>query len=285
MIYAAITAIAPLLWGTTYFVTTEYLSGVPAVTVAMFRALPVGVLFLLVGRTLPQGVWWFRAGLLGALNIGIFFLCLFYAAYRLPGGVVATVGAIQPLLVILLSWLLLGKKPAFEMILFSLLGVIGVGALVFDAGARFDTWGIAAAVIAAISMATGIVLTKRWGLPVPLSVFTGWQLTAGGLILLPGALLAGTGGFEGAAAPLAGLMWIALVNTGMGYGIWFYGINRLDAWQVSILSLLSPVVAGLVGWLVLAQHFSGLQWAATGIVFASIIGATVRSRRMVVKPA
>jgi probable blue pigment (indigoidine) exporter len=38
-------------------------------------------------------------------------------------------------------------------------------------------------------MAVGVVLTKRWGRPAPLLATTGWQLVAGGLVLLPVAAL------------------------------------------------------------------------------------------------
>lgn len=49
--------------------------------------------------------------------------------------------------------------------------------------------GLAAALGAAISMASEVVLTKRWGRPAPLLLFTGWQLGAGGLLLAPLALV------------------------------------------------------------------------------------------------
>ena len=67
---------------------------------------------MLVGfGELPKGMWLWRASFLGALNIGLFFALLFTAAYRLPGGVVATLMAIQPLLVALLAWLILAEHP------------------------------------------------------------------------------------------------------------------------------------------------------------------------------
>ena len=56
----------------------------------MLRALPAGLLLLLFVRQLPQGVWWPRVFLLGALNFSVFWAMLFVAAYRLPGGVAAT---------------------------------------------------------------------------------------------------------------------------------------------------------------------------------------------------
>ena len=52
----AITAIAPLIWGSTYYVTTEFLPAGYPITMAALRALPAGLLLLLFARRLPQGV-------------------------------------------------------------------------------------------------------------------------------------------------------------------------------------------------------------------------------------
>src|SRR5690606_23273273 len=103
-----LTAAAPAIWGSTYIVTTELLPAGYPLTVAMLRALPTGLLLLLLVRQLPRGIWWPRTFLLGALNFSFFWAMLFVSAYRLPGGVAATVGAIQPLMVLGLSRIVMG---------------------------------------------------------------------------------------------------------------------------------------------------------------------------------
>lgn len=80
-----LTAIAPAIWGSTYIVTTEFLPGFPPMTVALLRALPAGLLLLLIVRQLPAGRWWPRVFVLGALNFSVFWSMLFISAYRLPG--------------------------------------------------------------------------------------------------------------------------------------------------------------------------------------------------------
>src|SRR5579859_4567996 len=105
----SLTAISPVVWGSTYIVTTEFLPSFSPMTVAMLRALPAGLLLLLIVRQLPRGIWWLRTFVLGALNISIFLSMLFIAAYRLPGGVAGTVLATQPLIVVFLASLLLAS--------------------------------------------------------------------------------------------------------------------------------------------------------------------------------
>src|SRR5262245_13933619 len=140
-----LTALAPITWGTTYLVTTEFLPADRPLLIAAMRALPIGLLLVLWLRQLPKGIWWARIFVLRALNFGIFFALLFVAATRLPGGVAATLGAIQPLLVVLLSWPLLGDKPTAGRVLAASAGVIGVVLLVISPAARLDPLGIAAA--------------------------------------------------------------------------------------------------------------------------------------------
>ena len=77
---AALTALTPAVWGTTYIVATEFLPEGRPMFAATLRALPVGLAFVLWSRKLPQGSWWWRSVLLGFLNIGAFFALLFVAA-------------------------------------------------------------------------------------------------------------------------------------------------------------------------------------------------------------
>lgn len=273
-----ITAFAPILWGTTYAVTTELLRGFDPFTVATLRALPIGLVMVAAGRRLPEGIWWWRAFVLGALNIGLFFWLLFVAAYRLPGGIAATIGAVQPLMVMVLAWPLLKQKPTVPGIVMAAVGVVGVGLLVLERSVSFDAPGLAAAIGAAGVMAVGVVLTRRWGRPVPLPVFTGWQLTTGGLVVGVIALVVGAPIPALTIANIGGLLWLGVLNTGVGYILWFFGVERLkNASQASSLALLSPVVAVVVGWILLRQSLSGTQILGALLVFGSVF-AVQRTR-------
>lgn len=55
-----LTALAPVSWGTTYAVTTEFLPADRPLFTGLMRALPAGLLLLALGRVLPRGVWWGR---------------------------------------------------------------------------------------------------------------------------------------------------------------------------------------------------------------------------------
>lgn len=272
-----VTALAPAVWGTTYLVTTELLPPDRPLLAGVLRALPAGLLLVAVTRRLPRGTWWWRAAVLGALNIGAFFALLFVAAYRLPGGVAATVGAVQPLLVAGLAAGLLGERLSTRVVVAGAAGVAGVGLLVLRADARLDALGVAAALGGAAVMAAGVVLSKRWRSPESPLTTTGWQLVAGGALLLPVALLVeGPPPADLTAANLAGYTYLGLIGAAAAYTLWFRGIRALPPTDVTFLGLLSPLVATAAGWLVLDQALTPAQALGGVVVLAALVLAQIR---------
>lgn len=275
-----LTALAPISWGTTYAVTTELLPADRPLFTGLVRALPAGLLLLGVARVLPKGVWWWKAAVLGALNIGAFFPLLFLSAYRLPGGMAAVVGSVGPLLVVGLSALLLGQRPTARSVVTGVVAAFGVSLVVLKAAGSLDVVGVLAAFASAASMSAGTVLTKRWGRPDgvgPLAL-TGWQLTAGGLLIAPLALLV-----EGAPPALdgravGGYLYLALANTAVSYWLWFRGIGRLSATQVTFLGPLSPLTAAIVGWAALGQVLTPVQLAGMAVAFGATVAGQLGQR-------
>ena len=265
-----LTGLAPAIWGSSYIVTTQLLPQVPAMTVALLRALPAGLLLLAFARRLPQGAWWLRVFILGALNFSVFWSMLFVSAYRLPGGAAATVGAVQPLVVVFLASWVLGSALRPASVLAALAGLAGVALLVLTPGVRLDAMGIAAGLAGAVSMACGTVLTRKWRPPVPLLTFTAWQLTAGGLLLLPVALWAGPDFPAPTPGHLIGLAWLGLVGAALTYVLWFRGITRLEPNMVAPLGFLSPLTAILLGWVFLGQTLTSVQMAGVALVLGGI---------------
>jgi probable blue pigment (indigoidine) exporter len=283
---SALTALAPAVWGSTYIVTTEFLPPDRPLLAAVLRALPAGLILLAIGRTLPRGIWWWRALVLGVLNIGAFFYLLFVAAYHLPGGVAALVMTIQPMLVLALSSLLLKDRIRPIHVIACLLGAAGVALLVLQPSAALSTTGVIAGLLGAASMASGIVLTKRWGRPegVGLLTATGWQLTAGGLVLVPVALASETLPATLTAENLWGFAYLGLIGALAAYAVWFRGVERLPALAVSFLSFASPLAATLLGWTVLGQSLNALQITGAAVVIAAVVLAQPRGPRTTTPP-
>ncbi|MDQ4501210.1 EamA family transporter [Sinomonas sp. ASV322] len=269
----AATSIAPIAWGTTYAVTTQFLPAGHPLFASLLRSLPLGLLAIAFTRHVPRGSWRWKAPILGVLNIGAFFPLLFVAAEHLPGGVAATLGATQPLIVAGLSVLVLRESPSLWRIAWGVVGAVGVALVVLGPAARFDPLGIAAGLGGAVVMALGVTLAKLWGRPAGVGAATlaGWQLASGGLVLLPLALAV-----EGVPprldlAAAGGYAWLATVGGLFAYVLWFRGIGRLPITATALLGLLSPLVAALIGALLLGEPLAPIQSAGFGVALLALL--------------
>ncbi|TQF04559.1 EamA family transporter [Kitasatospora acidiphila] len=276
-----ITALAPMVWGSTYLITTEFLPPEKPLLASTLRALPAGLILLLITRQLPKGIWWWRALVLGVLNIGAFFYFLFLAAYHLPGGVAALMGSAQPMIVLVLGAVLLREKIMPQHIVSCLLGAGGIALLVIGPKAGLDGIGVVAGLLGALCMASGIVLVKRWGRPegVSLMTFTGWQLTVGGILLLPICLATETLPDHLTWKNIGGFAYLGLIGALIAYVLWFRGLSRLPALAASFLSFASPLCATVLGYVFLNQSLNAIQLVgAVAVIAAVVIGQPRRTK-------
>ena len=276
MIFA--TALAPCFWGTTYIVFTETLPVDHPLLIAALRALPAGLLLLMVSPSWPTVEKVVPFFVLGLVNIGLFLALLFVAAARLPGGVVAMLIAAQPLFVTALAVVLLRRMPHGGQVIAAIAGIVGVGFLVSGSTQNLDTLGIIAALGAAASMALGTVLIERWGRMGTLLSLAAWQLTIGGALLLPIALMV-----EGlppmpTALNAIGLVYLIGPGTALAYWLWVRGIGKIGS-DVTFLGLLSPVVAAVLGMALLGEKLSLVQASGAGLILLSAAVGVVLSKQ------
>lgn len=278
LIDTALTACAPLIWGSTYIVTTELLPPGLPMTAATLRALPAGLLLVLFCRQLPARRDWGRLLILALLNIGAFQALLFVAAYRLPGGLAAVIGATQPLLVMGLSWGLGKQPPALSGVAASLLGVAGMAALLLAPGLHFDRTGVAAAAAGALCMGCGTFFSRRWRLQLSVLSLTGWQLLLGGLMLLPLMALLDPPLPRLSPSQWAAYAYLSLFGSLLAYSLWFRGVRRLNPVALSSLGLLSPLAAVLLGWALLSQTLRGQALLGMALVLVSVLAVQIKQR-------
>ncbi|QKE86185.1 EamA family transporter [Arthrobacter sp. NEB 688] len=286
-----VTAVAPVVWGSTYAVTQLWLPPGRPLFSAVMRILPAGLLLLLWVRRLPRGSWWGRAAVLGVLNHAVFFGLVYVAAYRLPSGLASTLTAVSPLVVMAVAWMLLGERQPWVAVAAAVAGIGGVVVLVSAGGGAsgsVDPVGVAASVGAVVSASIGFVLVRRWTPRDAVLATTAWQLVAGGLVLVPVALVV-----EGAPPALDGaavlaLVWLGLVGSVVGYVVWFRGLTRMDAGAVAVVGLLNPVVGTVLGVVLLGEGFGWVQLGAMLVVLGGVLVAQAPVREALgrrVRPA
>lgn len=288
--WVALTALAPIAWGATYYITREYLPAGAPLWGAALRALPAGLILLIVARRLPRGRWWWRSLVLGALNFGAFFALVYIAAVELPTSTAASIMALAPLTLAGLAWPLLGERPTLRFAFGATAGVLGVLLIVGTAaGARIDEGaglGVAASGAALVMSSAGAVLTTRWRDDTPLVASTSWQLTAGGLLLLPFAAFA-----EGPPPALdttgiVALAFLSVIATAGAFVVWFGGLRHLPAGSVGVIGLLNPVTGVLLGTLLGGETLTGAQFAGIALVLAAVAvgGGRRRARSTAQRP-
>lgn len=238
-----LTAVAPVAWGANYFVTREFLPPDRPLYGAALRALPAGLALLALRRRRPRGVWWWRSAVLGLLNVSVFFVLVYAASQLLPTSVASTVMAASPLAMMFIAWPLVSERPRGEHVSGAVIGLAGVCLMLLTGAGATSVPGILASAAAVLVSSFGHVLTKRWSgdaTGADMLALTAWQLTAGGLFLLPvAAVVEGTPPALSTPVCVA-FCYVSLVATALAFTAWFTGLRHLPAGTVGLIGLLNP---------------------------------------------
>lgn len=269
--WIAITAVAPILWGSNYYVIKQFLPVEYPFWGAALRALPAGIALILIVRRAPRGHWWWRALVLGALNFSIFFVLIYVAAQLLPSSIAASIMALAPFAFGLLGAVLLRRRLTISTLIGATTGLIGVLMIVGLATGRIDGWGVAASLAALIVNALGSILTERWRDDTPIVAVTAWQLLAGGVILTVISFAV-----EGApprldTAGILAVLFIALLATALAFVCWFNGLAHLAPGVVGTVGLLNPVTGVVMGTMLAGEILTASQAIGIALVLAAIL--------------
>tara|TARA_B100000287_G_scaffold350416_1_gene339228 strand:- start:387 stop:1250 length:864 start_codon:yes stop_codon:yes gene_type:complete len=263
-------ALAPALWGTTYFVTQYWLPGADPLWLATLRIVVPGVLML---PFVPLQVWrerWWQILVLSALNIGVFTVLLFAGIQRLPGGMAATLTASMPLQLLIIR-ALMGRFPTPLQVLAAVGGIAGVALLVWQSPTHVDWTGVMCSLSAATIMSIGVLLVPVLGKGIQPLVLTSAQLSSAGIILLIVALLSGQPFPEMDTGAILAMGWLGPVTMGGGYFLWFSAVSRLPVDKVAFLGLINPVVAVTGGVIVMGEIMSLAKVLAIVLVLACVL--------------
>ncbi|MEU9289518.1 EamA family transporter [Streptomyces sp. NPDC048275] len=269
--WVALTAVAPVAWGTNYFVTREFLPAGSPLYGAALRALPAGLILLALCRQRPRGAWWWRSAMLGLLNVSVFFVLVYVASQMLPTSVASTVMAVSPLTMMLIAWPLVSERPRTAHLAGAAIGLAGVCLMLLTGAERVSVPGVLASAAAMLVSSFGHILAKRWSTDADVLASTAWQLTAGSLFLLPAAaVVEGPPPALSTPAVLA-FGYVALVATALAFAAWFTGLRHLPAGTVGLIGLLNPVTGVLLGTAVAAEVLTVQQLCGLVLVLAGVV--------------
>lgn len=283
--WVALTAVAPVAWGANYYVTHEFLPADTPLYGAALRALPAGLVLLALCRQRPRGAWWWRSAVLGLLNMSVFFVLVYTASQLLPTSVASTVMAVSPLTMTLMAWPLVSERPRPAHLAGAAIGLGGVCLMLLTGAEDISVPGVLASAAAMLVSSFGHILAKRWNAGTDVLASTAWQLTAGGLFLLPvAAAVEGPPPALSSTALLA-FAYVALVATALAFVAWFTGLRHLPAGTVGLIGLLNPLTGVLLGTVVAGEVLTGRQLLGLLLVLAGVtLGRPARTGRPAQRP-
>ena len=266
-----------LFWGSAFAVVKVGLDFSPPVIFAGLRSLigglaMVAVAFLWGGNPNLRRDWPVFL-LLTLFNVVIFIGLQTYAILHLPSGSAAVLVYLQPILVGLLAWLILGEGLSVAKVAGLLLGFSGIVAVSAGSltGAAISPLGVALGAGSALSWALGTVFFKKyearvstlWAVAVPF-LAGGVVLTALGLLVESWREVSWTGGF------VASILYSSLVGISAAWVIWFALVRAGEASRVAAYIFAVPLTAVLVGVVFLDEPLGLALLVGAGLVVSGI---------------
>jgi drug/metabolite transporter (DMT)-like permease len=279
-----------LLWGTTYLGIRVALETIPPATVGALRYLVAGAMLAIIlrmrGEPLPGPTHWWGLALLGFLMIGIGNGGVIWAEQWVPSGVAAVVVAASPFWMAgIESVLPKGERLSLQGAIGLVIGFLGILVLVWpdltiggDRGRQFAV-GVVALQLACIGWALGSAYSRRHAREENALGAAAVQMIFGGLIMAVAATIRGewthvTFTWRTASAEL----YLILFGSLVGYSAYMYALKHLPLSTVSLYAYVNPVIAVVLGTMLLGEPFGWRVVVAPIVVFAGIAVVKVRGR-------
>jgi drug/metabolite transporter (DMT)-like permease len=271
-------AIVTLGWGFAWPFIKLVLVEVPPLTFRGVCLLVGGGGVLALARTSGQSLRvpahaWGRVLALSACNIVGWNIGVVYGISQLSSGRAALLGYTMPLWSTVLSMWLLRERLTARRAVSLLLGMGGVAVLLAADLARMAgaVQGVLLMLFAAVSWALGVVLLKRFALPIPSAALTGWMMVAGGVpIGLAAVALEHDRWRPVTAVGAVSLLYSVVIAFMLCYWAWNRLVLMVPVAVSSVSTLATPVIGVLSGMWLLGELLTWHEVAATACIVAAI---------------
>ena len=279
-------ALVYLFWGSTYLAIDIAVQTIPPALMCALRFSIAGAVMLVVCAATGRKVFYSPRQVALAAVVGLLLLMggnltLSYAELAVSSGLAALIIAITPLWFLVLDSLLLGDHHISTRGKAGLLlGIFGLFVLVWPqlaAGSmgRREFWASISLIGGSFSWALGSVLSKRWQSGMDVFSATGWQVLAAGAGNFVFALLnRDVEHAVWATRSLAAVAYLVVCGSWIGYTAYIWLLEHVPTSKVSTYAYVNPVVAVLLGWLILHERVDRFILAGSAIVVLSVILVT-----------
>ncbi len=272
-----------LSWGTTYLATSIAIESIPPFAMAGPRHVIAGVLLAVFlrarGISLPGRQALRGHAVLGFLMVGMGNGCLVWAQQFLPSGVAAVMVAMIPFWMIAVEAMMpAGEKIRLRQLIGLLLGFGGIfllaGTTIQNTGGSIKQmiFGVIMVQLACLGWSLGSTYAKRHRREENLFAATAAQIIFGGVILMLVATATGEwANVRPTQRSMAAVLYLILVGTFVGYVCYVYALKHLPVSIVSLYAYANPVIAVILGSVVLSEPFTRRMAVATGIIFVAMV--------------
>lgn len=272
--------IPSFFWGTTYAVTQFTLTDWPPLLLGALRALPAGLLLLMIKPTLPTRDEWKVLLTLGTINIATFFALIFVMALTLPSAI-SGVGMVSvPVFAMLFHWLKNKQRPNAIQALCGAALVLLAWMLFDPSSIRLNPIGLLAMLAAISCIVVGSSITKSLGTRMHWWKVLTWQLILGGLVLVVLSAIHSVFATDTYVAALngislrnaLGLIWVAVLNTALGYGMYVWLLQRMSVVDFTFGGIANPIAGIVTGLILLGENYTVVQYGLmAGMIVMSLL--------------
>ncbi|MGQ0734943.1 MAG: EamA family transporter [Acidobacteriota bacterium] len=274
--------IVSLVWGTTYLGIRVALESVPVALLAGLRWTAAGLLLVaalpLLGERVPHPRTWGRIAVAGFLMAVIGNGGVVWAEQHVASGLAAVIVAMVPFWAVLVEAVWPGgERPSKQSLIGLAIGFVGILVLVWPAFSighqqgRLFVFGVLSLQLACLGWAVGTSYTKRYAMAASPMAAAGMQMLLSGIMLLAIGTAAGEWSrLAFTSRTLSAMLYLVLVGSLVGYSAYVYALKYLPVSTVSLYAYVNPVIAVVLGTVLLSEPFTMRIVAAAGLVLAGI---------------
>lgn len=278
-------------WGTSFVAIEIGLHYFPPLYFAGLRYAVAGVVVLAyaaatVDRWVPRG----RTELLevtvtGALVIAAYHGLLYLGEMRVSGAVAATVISLSPVMTAAIGGAVLPEErielPTVAGFVLGFVGVVVVANPTGAGVAGVDLLGFALVFLAGASFALGAVLSRPLASELPLRSLQGWAMVVGAglLFAVGGARGESFAAIQWTPTAVVSLAYLTVVSGVVAFLVYFALLDRIGPVELNLVGYVEPVVAALVGWVVVGTVVGTSTLAGFAVIFAGFVLVKQRAIR------
>ena len=294
MFVAAAPALFVLIWSTGFIAARAV---VPHADPQLFLVVRMGLVALLfAGIALASKESWPRGRrlllhiLAGSMLPGIYLTGSWWAVqHKMPAGIMSLLGALQPLIVAFLSFLIHGERLHGRGWMGLGVGVAGMAMVLTPAlqqgSGALPLAAAGVAILSILAMAGATMIQHAHLAADPLRSAGAVQNATGTLVAIVAALLLGHGRWDNSPTLWAGLAWSVLLLSAAALSLLSWMLRHQGATRVSSLLLLVPALAAVEAWAFFGETLGPIQLAGFPLALGGVLLARSRGAAPPPEPA